>query len=692
MDEQEFYRKHRWILRKLERLFGQNLTLAEAAQFTAAELLEVPRWGRRSDRLMRRFLSDMEACPPKASSSVSFTKWDLPRKPVAFNLTYLSKTENKSLMKLREHTQRTFDPLELVNFSSREALSVKAIGRRTVESIQELQERTRGELEKLAHQPINQIVNSGILVWRQDMLLVASDLDRILVDDLECYLKQLDDRDRALAQSRLGYHEDFRTYQELANKENLSRERVRQIVGLEHLPKIFRYDGYTLGRSISALSTVDLVEALPVFSDGFSSQRAFLTALETCGSLAQGSLLTKQTIPEGFSSSSWLREIVENTPSPIRVTDLRSMLAEDYNMTPLQTSKVLQMLVAKKKLEIVEDIVYPRNMERATSVAHVLAGEPSGLPWSDVVEIVNMKRISKGTIESGKRPGYFSDDIVYLCGKGCYRHIRFFEVPEDLALLLLSRVREELDRSATKALKLENIAPACLSGVDLDYYTLRQVVSQRGEEVGVYFEGKSSVDTVKLDRDKENITVSARIEQMLQGSERALSINEIAEGTRSKSLVAARAAVSGLVQSGRAIRVHRVFYWTPQRAFSGVDIHLLGKRLHEIVYTDERPIEADSVRIEMNKTFDLNYSKDFYVGLARHVAKDLGIYITRSLLSRSPIAFSSLIDVVEFCHQTSGELEVSTKNLRQHVRISDEIASRAIYNWGLNIGLSADED
>jgi len=112
-----------------------------------------------------------------------------------------------------------------------------------------------------------------------------------------------------------------------------------------------------------------------------------------------------------------------------------------------------------------------------------------------------MKIFSEKFDETRQTSGFFNNyEFIYLCAHGTYRNLMFldleqFDIPEVMQYLLHYFKQHRLT-----ALHLHDYFYQTKSNRnEMEYFTLRHLLKEYGEEYGLYFNGKSGTDSVSLD-------------------------------------------------------------------------------------------------------------------------------------------------------------------------------------------------
>ena len=156
-----------------------------------------------------------------------------------------------------------------------------------------------------------------------------NEIDNILIEDIERYLWTLDERKIDIALSRWGFNNKHETLQEVANRYDIERERIRQIekpintqlaLHLTIQPK-------ALWANIRANMAEDLTMLLPNLAKCFATDKLFYAFIELCCQVEAGSIskifLTK-------IRSEIIDLLFCSTPSPVAQEIIINELMSNY--------------------------------------------------------------------------------------------------------------------------------------------------------------------------------------------------------------------------------------------------------------------------------------------------------------------------------------------------------------------------
>jgi hypothetical protein len=604
--------------------------------------------------------------PPQITLSPA--QLETPLAQVAFPTQY-----QKLLKRISAVTGNVATIQDLINLDPVGFGELPTVGKLYVKNLIELKERLPSLLDTQARKFA---AFSSIEFW---------EIDNILIEDIESYLWELDDTKMDIALSRWGFNHEHETLEQVAGRYDLTRERIRQVekpinanlvLHLTIPPKI-------LWANIRERMTEDLTALLPNLAKCFATDKLFYAFIELCCQVEAGSIskiiFTKvriETIDSLFCSIS----------SPVSQEIIINELMSNYGYDRASAIHGIKQLEKSNNIKVTEQGISPMRLSRAEAVAHVLTSHPEGLPWKDIAKIVNAKGCASTQIDETRSTHGFNDsEYIYLCGKGTYRNLIFldleqFDIPQIMQHLIDYLKQKEITTShlhdyyfQTKGLRRE-----------IDYFSLRHLVRAYGEEYGIYFEGKSNVDSVSLDPNSSHITQADVIIKVLNESKVAMTKQEIAERLKSKSARHASFYLNNLREEGKVVRVDKMVYTTPEKAFRNIDTKAVMQVIREILNVKNAIVEADVFREYVNMELNLGYSKYIYAALVNTQLKELGWHRNNMLFSKSPIPYKNLHDMCkQLCDPKLSNSE-NAKILQQAVWLSDAVVTSAIQQWRVN--------
>ncbi len=139
--------------------------------------------------------------------------------------------------------------------------------------------------------------------------------------------------------------------------------------------------------------------------------------------------------------------------------------------------------------------------------------------------------------------------------------------------------------------------------------------------------------------------------------------------------------INNLTEEGKVVRVDKMVYTTPEKAFSNIDTQAMMRVIQDIMSISNIIVEADIFREYVNMELNLSYSKYIYVALVKTQLKELGWHRNSTLFSKNPIPYKNLLDMCkQLCNPELSKPE-NAKILQQAVWLTDAMTSDTIQQW-----------
>ena len=602
------------------------------------------------------------------------------------NYGFLSETEIKQLKKLEKFYGGDIDIRNvntLLNLDKDDLAKQTGFGVSFLTALNDLQYKIKNELgalpENIAEHNIKQ---RGLFISSEIAFIEFNEIDNILIEDIEGYLWTLNEMKMDIALSRWGFNQPHETLEEVGGRYNLTRERVRQLeksINI-NLSLNFRVQPKVLWANIREKMTEDLTVLLPNLAKCFETDKLFYAFIELCCQVQSGSI--REIIFTKINTKIINSLFCKNT-SPIAEETVINELMSNYGYSKASAINGIKQLAKLNKIEITTQGIYPKKLGKIEAIAHVLTFHPAGLPWKDIARILNKKGYSSTAFdETRQASGSFINEFIYLSDHGTYRNLLFlnleqFNIPEILLHLL-----DYFKQNKTTSLHLHDYyyqtkGQRC----EIEYFTLRHLVREYGEEYGLYFNGKSGTDSVSLDSEVTLISQADVIIKVLNESKVAMTKQEIAERLRSKSLGHAGFYINTLVEEGKVVKVDKMVYTTTEKAFSNMDTQAMMRVIQDIMSISNIIVEADVFREYVNMELNLSYSKYIYVALVKTKLKEFVWYRNSTLFSKNPVPYKNLLDMCKQLCNSELSINENAKALQQAVWLTDAMTSDTIQQW-----------
>jgi hypothetical protein len=602
------------------------------------------------------------------------------------NYAFLTGAEIKQLKKIEKFYEGQIDIRNvntLLNLDKVDLSKQAGFGALFLTALNDLQDKIKNELvaipENIAEYTVKQ---RGLFISSEIAFIEFNEIDNILIEDIEGYLWTLNEMKMDVALSRWGFNQQHETLEEVGSRYNLTRERIRQFeksINI-NLTLNFRIQPRVLWANIREKMTEDLTLLLPNLAKCFATEKLFYAFIEICCQVESGSI-REITIPK--INKKILNPIFCTNPSPIAQEIIINELMSNYGYSKASAIHGIKQLEALDKIEITEQGIYPKKLGKIEAVAHALTFHPAGLPWKDITRIVNKNGYSSTPFnETRTASGFHDSDFVYLCGLGAFRNLMFLDLEQLDIPQIMQHLLDYFKQHQFKALHLNDYYHQTKKQrCEIEYFTLRHLVREYGNEYGLYFNGQSGSDSISLDPDLQRITQADVIIKVLNESKVAMTKQEIAERLRSKSLGHAGFYLNNLMEEGRIVRVDKMVYTTPEKAFVNINTKAVMRVIQEIMSTSNIIVEADVFREYVNMELNLSYSKYIYTALIKTQIKELAWYRNGNLFSKKVIPYNSLIDMCKQLCNTDLSNNQNVKIIQKAVWLTDAVAADAIQQW-----------
>ncbi|MCK9635802.1 MAG: hypothetical protein M0R41_05960 [Methylobacter tundripaludum] len=683
--------KYQKLIKRISAVMDNIKTVQDIIEIDVASFSELPAVGKlyvellinlqnvlspiNTDQSNTNIIEETEELPPQAILSKLY-----------INYGFLNEKEIKQLKKLEKFYGGNIDIRNvntLLNIDKVDMARQLGFGVSFITALNDLQYKIKNTLralpENIAEHSIKQ---RGLFISSEISFIEFNEIDIILIEDVEGYLWILNEMKMDIALSRWGFNQTHETLEEVGGRYKLTRERVRQLeksINI-NLSLNFRVQPKVLWANIREKMTEDLTVLLPNLAKCFETDKLFYAFIELCCQVQSGSI--RKIIFTKINTKVINSLFCKNT-SPIAEETVINELMSNYGYSKASAINGIKQLAKLNKIEITTQGIYPKKLGKIEAIAHVLTFHPAGLPWKDIARILNKKGYSSTAFdETRQASGSFINEYIYLSDHGTYRNLLFlnleqFNIPE-----ILLNLFDYANQNETTSLHLHDYyyqtkGQRC----EIEYFTLRHLVREYGEEYGLYFNGKSGTDSVSLDPEVTLISQADVIIKALNESKVAMTKQEIAERLRSKSLGHAGFYINTLMEEGKVVRVDNMVYTTPEKAFGNMDVKAIMQVIQDIMSTSNIIIEADVFREYVNMELNLSYSKHIYVALVKNQLKELTWYRNSTLFSKNPIPYKNLLDMCKQICTPGLSNNENAKALQRAVWLTDTMTLDTIQQW-----------
>lgn len=554
------------------------------------------------------------------------------------------------------------------------------ITKNRLNSIKNLLNKIKTEIESRVQKGAGFIPgDSELIASNKDIFFNYDSFEDFLIEDVEDFIFNLDERRQDIILSRTGYNHSLSTLEELGSAYECTRERIRQIESnvFANLRSSLRVH-VSLAKKYIVKHSEDEDLGLPVVSTFFDSKIFFYAFIELLIG-ADDDINSK--LLEPVTNKYLFNDFISLNVEPYTKSQLINELISNYGMHIVKASRTLDYLVEEKVFQNDFDQYKPIHLRKKEALSQVLLGFPEGLPWKDVINIVNAKGYTSSPMTLLRLDYAFAaSEYIYQSDHGTYRHIQysvFEDFDIDSLLIEVNSYLKKLHSNTSHLMEFYSKAKGNLGNIS--YFEVRHLVREYGDLYGIYFNGKSNQDSISLNKELKPGGQRNMIINELNEAVGPLSKLEITNLLRSKSDKHASFYLNELILDKRVIKIEDMQYTTPNKAFKDVNVQEVLNKIREIVFSTNLPVEADVFRQRLNAEFGFSYSKHFYISLAFINLESLNAYKRRSFLSRNEISFDGLSDLSRKTCLKSLSYEENIARLRRVAVLTDAVAYNAVF-------------
>jgi hypothetical protein len=480
---------------------------------------------------------------------------------------------------------------------------------------------------------------------------------------------------------RTGYQAEQLTLQELGDKLNVTRERIRQRAeklnqllcrGIRVNPEIFL-------EKLTQIKQSDVFGELTIFRNMFCNDAAMMRMM----ALISGT--DYRTLTERFNppvQNDILHKFLCLHPYPASRIKVLEALQQELEVDDDEAEVYLAGLIKKDFFQTKGGNLIPRKLPKEVAVCHVLAGYEQGLGWREIVSMVNSLGICRTELSSERSDQVLnSSSCIYQSDARIFSHIRFLNVNREDVFNILEDIKFELKKSPHKSIHLMTEYYSKLEGTKYDYYTVRHVARDFGQSQGVYFYGKSQADTVSLFPDSKILSQKEAVSRLFFSAKTPLSVEQIASHIRSQTEGHARFYIDKLLREGEIVSTEPDQYLSREKAFASINRGGVSKSILALITEDSRIHHISSLSRHLNRISHSSHSIRYWTAFLNAYADDYGWYAKRSLVSMWPVRVTGLIELVRQAPDVQGEDLIAW--VQQRVCATRDAIKRAIHNSGV---------
>ena len=523
----------------------------------------------------------------------------------------------------------------------------------------------------------------------------VQELEKLIISDIDEILLLLNDRCGDIFRARNGYLENCKSLEEIGKKNNITRERVRQIevkinrslIGLglinkDSLLKYFlKFENLSFHKIFPQLDKNFTDTARGVGDISGDKLAEFIE--NYCGVENRFFETTERTLFD-FEKSR-LENIFLEVGSPIKLPDFIEEIKSNYGYNE-EVSKVAIDFMSKHQLiKIVDENIYPTNLRKNQEVAHILLSYPEGLHWKKVCKIGNQSftknKWDLKRIVGDSSLNMISNKDIYLCERGTYKNLKFLSAAKNKTNILKAFIKEIKTLGKTQC-AMEDVFVQVKKNKEfnnLNFYEARTVIKIFGEEEGIYHTGVSGTNTVGLSKDIKPIKLKQKIMDIINSHEGEISKDEINEKlTKTKEGIPTDAHLDQLVNEMFIFRINPGVYLNFEDAIKLCDKKLVEKSLKEII-TNYKFLTLGFIREKLNEKLGYGLSNFYYDSLIRILAKENSWFYGTNYLSKTTKKIKSTEQSIKDLYNLDLSTNENYENISKKIGISKQYYNNTVY-------------
>ncbi len=539
-----------------------------------------------------------------------------------------------------------------------------------------------------------QAYDSGYFKVDNQDTLTTFELDRYISEDLESFRKFGDSREVDILQKRFGLDKQTPiTLEEIGTTLDITRERVRQIEkkALIDLRQRMRVSIDTIWENLNQNANDEMDSIYPLLASEFSELKHFLTFLDLLCEFKKNDL-SKVIFPE-INIMGIIEEWCLWNKLPILTTQALSLIQETIGCTAQVACNAINYNINQGNLRVIkaelDDHLYPIGISKTPAVVQASLHFTESQNFREIHQKANQLKICNSIFPSERQDHAINDAVeknfLFQSDRGGYSHINYFPITDNFYNEIFHEIKEILERDGCTASANLRMQVYENSGLlrEFDYFTVRHVIRNFGEDYGIYFNGKSGADTVSL---QEGVKPQGQLQTILnimQSSKKPTTRNALAKQIRSGSENHASFYLNELMELGEVVRISAHEYALAENAFKDIDISLFLLEVESILKYYSKPIEIGIIAEKLNLKYHKSYPKVWYLHLIKNKSKDmnLNIYTFHNLVSLIDLKEQSLNKLIKSLDIDLDNFDKIYTSVTKHIVVGRTEVRNAVNNF-----------
>ena len=538
-----------------------------------------------------------------------------------------------------------------------------------------------------------QAYKSGYFKVDERDSLTTIELDQYIFEDLMSFMTYGDPREIEILKQRFGLNKiKPMTLEEIGATLNLTRERVRQIEknALIDLRKRMRVSIPTIWENLNQNATSQMDQLYPLLAKEFSDIKYFLAFLDLlCG--FQKNDLSKVIFPEVN-----IKELIEEwclwNKLPLAVSEAVALIQDGMGCTAQVAYNAIDYNVTTGELRKVsngdEDAIIPNSLSKITALVQAALHFEQGQNFREIHQKANESAICTSDIPEERQDNSImfavEKNFLFQSDRGGYSHIKYFPISGDSYPSIFEEVKKILERNSelnTANLRMQ-IYEMSETLQQYEYFTIRHLIRNFGEDYGIYFNGKSGADTVSLQAGVKPQGQLQTILSLMKSSNKPVTRNSLAKQIRSGSENHAAFYLNELMEMGKVVRISAHEYALAENAFKDINIKDILAEIMNILTYYKKPVEVGVIAEKINVKWHFTYPKAWYLHLIKNQSKLMGleVFTFHNLISLSDIDDQSIHKVIKSLGIELTNFDQVYANVTKHIAVGKTEVRNAINN------------
>lgn len=391
-----------------------------------------------------------------------------------------------------------------------------------------------------------------------------------------------------------------------------------------------------------------------------------------------------------------IKELIEEwclwNKLPIAVSEAVALIQDGIGCTAQVAYNAIDHNVSTKELRKVayadEEAIVPNSLSKMPAVVQAALHFEQGQNFREIHQKANELAICTSIFPEERQDHAINDAVeknyLFQSDRGGYSHITYFPISEDSYPSIFEEVRKILEQNSdlnTANLRMQ-IYEVSEMLQQYEYFTVRHLIRNFGEDYGVYFNGKSGADTVSLQAGVKPQGQLQTILSLMESSNKPVTRNSLAKQIRSGSENHAAFYLNELMEMGKVVRISAHEYALAENAFKDINIKDILAEIMNILTYYKKPVEVGVIAEKINVKWHFTYPKAWYLHLIKNQSKLMGleIFTFHNLISLSDIDDQSIHKVIKALGIELTNFDQVYANVTKHIAVGKTEVRNAINN------------